>query len=153
MRTGRNLRHTLPPRAWMGERADLRVVLVAVGVGLVAVAVRLPQVFARAFWQDEVASARILSEPTLFAMLRQVRATESTPPFWYALGWGVHRLGVPLREVRLLLVLFGALGCVLVVLVAALIATILLFRYWSAEERREARQGSKAEIKKLCTDR
>jgi hypothetical protein len=45
-----------------------------------AVVVRLPGAFAHALWQDEVASARILQQPTLGAALARVTRTESTPP-------------------------------------------------------------------------
>jgi hypothetical protein len=82
---------------------------VTVAVALVAAAARLPGVYTHALWEDETASARILSEPTFVGMLRHVARTESTPPLWYALGWLVHQPGVPIRDVRLLSVLAGAL--------------------------------------------
>jgi predicted membrane-bound mannosyltransferase len=44
----------------------------AVAVGVVAVAVRIPGVWSRPFWEDEAASAQILREPTLWAALRRV---------------------------------------------------------------------------------
>jgi 4-amino-4-deoxy-L-arabinose transferase-like glycosyltransferase len=84
-----------------------RVVAVA-GVALVAGAIRLPGTFSQALSQDEVASARILREPSVLSMLGRVARTESTPPFWYSLAWLVHRLGVPIVDVRLLSVLAGA---------------------------------------------
>lgn len=87
-------------------------------VALLAVAVRLPGVWRWPFWEDEVASARILREPTFARMLHQVLTTESTPPLWYFLGWLVHRLGVPLQDERLLSVLFGAAAAVLTVILA-----------------------------------
>jgi 4-amino-4-deoxy-L-arabinose transferase-like glycosyltransferase len=77
------------------------------GVGLVAVAARLPGAFTQALSQDEVASARILREPTLIAMLGRTARTESAPPLWYVLAWLVHRAGVPLVDVRLISVLAG----------------------------------------------
>jgi uncharacterized membrane protein len=88
---------------------------VMVTVGLVAAAVRLPGVYTQAFWQDEVASARIINEPTFPGMLAHVARTESTPPLWYALGWVLHRAGTPMQDVRLLSVAAGALLAVLVV--------------------------------------
>jgi hypothetical protein len=89
----------------------------ALAVGVAAVAVRLPGVWTQSFWQDEVASARILREPTFAGMLRHVGRTESTPPLWYALGWALHRAGVPLVDVRLLSVAAGgALAALTVVL-------------------------------------
>ncbi len=84
-------------------------------VALVATAVRLPGVFTQAFWQDEVASARILNEPTFVGMLAHVARTESTPPLWYALGWLLRQAGTPLQDVRLLSVAAGALLAALVV--------------------------------------
>jgi Dolichyl-phosphate-mannose-protein mannosyltransferase len=77
------------------------------GAAAVAAAVRLPGVVGQALSQDEVASARILHEPSLAAMLARVARTESTPPLWYTLAWLVHRIGVPLTDVRLLSVLAG----------------------------------------------
>jgi 4-amino-4-deoxy-L-arabinose transferase-like glycosyltransferase len=88
-------------------------------VALVAVAVRLPGVYTQSFWQDEVASARILSQPTLGAVLARVARTESTPPLWYVLGWLTRELGVGMRDVRLLSVLAGA---------ALSVATLVLAR-------------------------
>jgi uncharacterized membrane protein len=88
-------------------------------VALVAVAVRLPGVYTQSFWQDEVASARILSQPSLGAVLARVARTESTPPLWYVLGWLVRELGIGLRDIRLLSVLAGA---------ALSVATLLLAR-------------------------
>jgi len=37
---------------------------------------------------DEVASARIINEPTFPGMLAHVARTESTPPLYYLLAWG-----------------------------------------------------------------
>jgi hypothetical protein len=88
---------------------------VMVTVGLVAAAVRLPGVYTQAFWQDEVASARIIDEPTFRGMLAHVARTESTPPLWYALGWLLREAGTPMQDVRLLSVAAGALLAALVV--------------------------------------
>jgi hypothetical protein len=93
-------------------------------VAAVAVAVRLPGVYTQAFWQDEVASARILSQGSLGAALARVVRTESTPPLWYAIGWGVHHAGLAVRDVRLVSVLAGALLST---------ATVLLARRFLAE--------------------
>lgn len=92
--------------------------LVSSAVAIVAVLVRLPGVYTQAFWQDEVASVRILSEPTLVGMLSRVGRTESSPPLWYFLGWVLHHGGVPLRDVRLLSVAASGLLAVLVVVLA-----------------------------------
>jgi len=78
-------------------------------VAAVAAAVRLPGVYTQAFWQDEVASARILSQGSLGSVLARVARTESTPPLWYALGFAVHQAGVAIRDVRLVSVVAGAL--------------------------------------------
>ena len=87
-------------------------------VATVAAAVRLPGVYGRPFWEDEVASAKILVQPTFIAMLRRVAQTESTPPLWYAVAWLVHQVGVPLQSERLLSVIFGALFAAAVVRLA-----------------------------------
>jgi hypothetical protein len=99
---------------------------VMLAVALVATAVRLPGVYTQAFWQDEVASARILDEPTFTGMLAHVARTESTPPLWYALGWLLRRAGTPLQDVRLLSVLAGALLAALVVDVARRVVPVPL---------------------------
>jgi hypothetical protein len=88
---------------------------VMITVALVAAAVRLPGVYTQAFWQDEVASARIIDEPTFRGMLAHVARTESTPPLWYALGWLLRQAGTPMQDVRLLSVAAGALLAGLVV--------------------------------------
>jgi len=85
------------------------------GVAAIAATVRLPGVYGRPFWEDEVASARIVAEPSFLAMLHRVVQTESTPPFWYAVAWVVHQAGVPLQSERLLSVVFGALFAAAVV--------------------------------------
>ena len=94
--------------ALSASRATPRT-LVMIGVAVCAALARLPGVYDRPFWEDEVASAHVLTQPTLTAVVDRVAHTESTPPLWYALAWAVHLLGVPLREDRLLSVLFGAL--------------------------------------------
>jgi hypothetical protein len=87
-------------------------------VALIATTVRLPGVYTQAFWQDEVASARIINEPTFSGMLAHVVRTESTPPLWYALGWLLRQAGTPMEDIRLLSVAAGALLAALVVDVA-----------------------------------
>ena len=91
----------------------------ALAVAIGATIVRFPRVVTDPFWQDEVASARILREPSIGSMLARVVHTESTPPLWYALGWLLHQLGVSLTDVRILSVLAGALLAALVVRFAA----------------------------------
>ena len=96
----------------------------AVAVGVGAVLLRLPRL-GDPFWQDEVASARILREPNVARMLGRVVRTESTPPLWYALGWGIHHLGVSLQDVRLLSALCGGVLAGLVVVVARRVVPLM----------------------------
>src|SRR6476660_5434354 len=93
-------------------------------VALLAIAVRLPGVFTQALWQDEVASARIITEPTVPRLLGHVARTESTPPLWYLLGWLAHQAGAPTQDVRLLSVAAGAVLAAVVVDVAARVVTL-----------------------------
>lgn len=98
------------------RRLDPGIATAAV-VAALAAALRLPGI-GQALWQDEVASARILREPTFGSMLARVARTESTPPLWYALGWLLHAAGTAIPDVRVLSVLAGALAAGLVVLLA-----------------------------------
>jgi Dolichyl-phosphate-mannose-protein mannosyltransferase len=100
--------------------------LAVLGVALCATAARLPGVYDRPFWEDEVASARVLSASSLAAMLHRVTLTESTPPFWYTLAWLVHLCDVPLRDDRLLSVVFGAVLSAAVVSLALRFVPVLL---------------------------
>ena len=104
------------PHTASAER--LALWMTATGVAAVAGAVRVSGALHYAFWQDEVASARIMLEATPLGVARQVGRTESTPPVWYALGWLVHRLGVSVTDVRLLSVIAGALLAAAVVFYA-----------------------------------
>jgi hypothetical protein len=99
---------------------------VALALGLVAAGLRLPLALTTPFWQDEVASARILDEQTFAGVVRHVVRTESTPPLWYVLAWVVHQAGVPLYDVRLLSV---AEDFVLVALVVVVAARVLPLRF------------------------
>lgn len=85
-----------------------------IAVALLAAAARLPAVWHNALSQDEVASARILREPSIVGALHRVVRTESTPPLWYALAWLVHHAGAPIVETRLLSVALGAALAVVV---------------------------------------
>lgn len=96
-----------------------RAQLWAGGLAAATVAMRLPRALGSSFWQDEVASARVIREPSFGAMLHQVARTESTPPLWYALAWTTHRAGASIHDVRLLSVAFDAGAVALVVLLAA----------------------------------
>ena len=100
--------------AWRWVRADL---LAVAGVVTLAVAANLGHALHDALWQDEVASARIIEQPTALAVLHNVRLTESTPPLWYLLAWAVHRVGLAVVDVRLLsLVATGGTAAAVVLL-------------------------------------
>jgi hypothetical protein len=91
---------------------------VALAVALVAVGARAPGAVSYPLWQDEVATARIMEEPTFRRMLDHVRETESTPPAWYSLAWSAHRAGLPVEAVRWLSVFFGGALAALTVVFA-----------------------------------
>ena len=57
--------------------------------------VTIPRAVDYAFWQDEVGSARVIVRPGLGSMLHAVVNTENHPPGFYALGWMLSRLAVP----------------------------------------------------------
>jgi len=88
-------------------------------LGIAAAGLRLPRALGDAFWQDEVASARVVREPTFGAMLHQVVRTESTPPLWYSLAWLTHQAGVSIHDTRLLSVGFDAALVFVAVQIAA----------------------------------
>ena len=62
--------------------------------------VRIPPAVGYPLWQDEVASARIMIEPTIGAALGRVEDTESTPPLWYGLAWVIEQAGLPVEAGR-----------------------------------------------------
>lgn len=103
-----------------------RAPLLAAGLGVATVCLRLPGAHSSSFWQDEVASARVLQQPTFGAMLGRVARTESTPPLWYAMGWMLHRAGVSIHDVRLFSVaLDGMIVAGLVMLANSLLGPVL----------------------------
>jgi mannosyltransferase len=75
-------------------------IVVALLVAVLAAAVRVVPAVDYPLWQDEVASARIIVEPTLGDALERVEETESTPPAWYALAWLLHEAGAPVEAMR-----------------------------------------------------
>jgi mannosyltransferase len=94
-------------------------------VAFAAVAISAPGALSNAMWSDEIASARIVTEPDLGSVLEGVRQTESTPPAWYVLAWSVSKvddgltggaLFVPVERLRLLSVLFAAIASALTML-------------------------------------
>ncbi|HZS24784.1 MAG TPA: glycosyltransferase family 39 protein [Gaiellaceae bacterium] len=96
----------------------MRAWLTAAAVAIVAFAVRIGGALHYAFWQDEVASARVIAKSSPIGVVHQVARTEATPPLWYWLGWVVHELGVPMTDVRVVSALAGALTAAGVVLYA-----------------------------------
>ncbi len=103
------------------------VAFAALAVALLAIGARAPGAVTYPLWQDEVATARIMEEPSFGRMLDHVRETESTPPAWYSLAWSAHEAGLSVEAVRWLSVLFGG----------ALAALALLFSskflpFWTA---------------------
>jgi uncharacterized membrane protein len=81
--------------------------------------VTVPGALRYAFWQDEIASARVIDEPTPWAALDRIEHVESTPPAWYLLAWLGHRLGLSMVELRLFSAACSALTAALVVVLAA----------------------------------
>ncbi|HLM33583.1 MAG TPA: hypothetical protein VK285_05890, partial [Gaiellaceae bacterium] len=94
------------------------IAFAALAVALLAIAARAPGAVTYPLWQDEVATARIMVEPTFGRMLDRVRETESTPPAWYSLAWSAHRVGLSVEAVRWLSVLFGGALAALTLLFA-----------------------------------
>jgi hypothetical protein len=83
-------------------------------VAALAAAACLPGAAGHALYGDEVASARIVTEPSLGRVLTHVRRTESTPPAWYAAAWAVRKAGIgDVASLRLLSVLFAAAAAAL----------------------------------------
>jgi dolichyl-phosphate-mannose-protein mannosyltransferase len=80
--------------------------------------VRIPPVAVYPLWQDEVASARIMIEPTIGAALGRVEDTESTPPLWYGLAWIIEQAGFPVEAARLIGLVSSALLAGLLVVYA-----------------------------------
>jgi hypothetical protein len=70
------------------------------------------------FWQDEVASARILQQPSIGAVLHRVVQTESTPPLWYLLAWATHHAGLSIVDVRFVSVAAMSLTAAIVFVLA-----------------------------------
>jgi hypothetical protein len=99
--------------------------LLPIVVVFAAVAGSINGAIAHPLWGDEVASARILSEPRIGGVLARVRRTESTPPAWYVLAWAASKadenvtggkLLAPVERLRLLSVLFAAAASLLTAL-------------------------------------
>lgn len=98
------------------ERRHLLLAALLLAAG--AIAARAPGAIAYPLWQDEVASARILVEPTPWDAVARVADTESTPPAWYLAGWLLHWIGIPVEAVRWLSVLAGGAAAALTLVFA-----------------------------------
>jgi len=95
-------------------RAAAAALALPVAVAAVAVAAALPGAMCHALYGDEVASARIVTEPGAGDVLRHVRRTESTPPAWYVVAWAVRKAtSADVQSLRLLSVLFAAAAAAL----------------------------------------
>lgn len=81
---------------------------VSAACALLAVAATLPPALELPLWQDEVASARVLLEPSPSGVVAHVARTESTPPGWYLLAWTGRRAGLSVESLRLLSVALAA---------------------------------------------
>jgi 4-amino-4-deoxy-L-arabinose transferase-like glycosyltransferase len=53
----------------------------------VAAALRLPFLDHQSLWLDEIYTRDILGEPSFASLWHHIRATESTPPLFYVIGW------------------------------------------------------------------
>src|SRR5690242_10209793 len=96
-------------------------------VAVAAIAASAPGAFEHALYGDEAASARIVSEPALGDVVEHVRRTESTPPAWYVLAWGVRKAGMAVSgghlfgnvaDLRVLSMLFAAVAAALTAVLA-----------------------------------
>ncbi len=98
------------PKAGEGAAGEGRraTIAVAAGAAALAAAAALPGAIDLPFWQDEVASARVLLEGTPAGVVEHVSRTESTPPGWYLLAWAVRETGIPVEDLRFLSVALAA---------------------------------------------
>jgi hypothetical protein len=105
------------PRDHARLRAAAAALALPFAVATLAVAAALPGAVGHALYGDEVASARIVTEPGPAEVLRHVRRTESTPPAWYAVAWAARKAtGADVQSLRLLSVLFAAAAAALTAL-------------------------------------
>ena len=105
---------TALPLARVDARAALARLALPLAVAALAIGVAFPGAVSHALYGDEVASARIVTEPAPRDVLRHVRKTESTPPAWYLVAWGARKLtDADVASLRLLSVLFAAAAAAL----------------------------------------
>ena len=100
-------------------RVQLPVALVGASVAAFSALANVPRAVAYSFWQDEVGAARVITDPGPISMLRRVVATENHPPGFYALGWVLDRIGVPVVWDRTISVLAAMALSALVVVYAS----------------------------------
>jgi hypothetical protein len=98
--------------------SELPLALVATGAAALTALVNVPRAVGYSFWQDEVGAARVITDPGPISMLRRLVGTENHPPGFYALGWVLDRLGVPVVWDRTISVLAAMALSGLVVLYA-----------------------------------
>ena len=121
--------------------SDLPLALAAAGAAALTALVNVPRAVGYSFWQDEVGAARVITEPGPISMLRHVVSTENHPPGFYALGWLLAQLGVPVVWDRTVSVLAAMVLSGLVVVYArrfvplwgaalAGLATALGWQFW-----------------------
>ena len=136
-----------PERA--GLRALVRSDAAALGaLTLLGAVLRFSTLSAQSYWADESMTVRLVRSP-FHTMLSGVRQLESTPPLYYALGWGWSRLfGTSEAGLRSLSALIGTLtipvlfaaGSALagrrVGLVAAALAATSPYLVWYSQEAR-----------------
>jgi mannosyltransferase len=128
---------------------DAKVATAVLGLTAAGIAIRFSTLGLQSYHHDEmITAARVL--PGSFAhMLHEVRASESTPPLYYALAWGWAKLfGTGAAGLRSLSALFGAATIPLAYLVsrelagrrAGLIATAMVavnpMLIWYSQEAR-----------------
>ena len=110
--TQRGARRARAAAAWV-----LPVAVVVAAVGASA-----PGALTHAMYFDEIASARVVSEPSFGDVLERVRRTESTPPAWYVVAWSLSKADASLaagklfsdvERLRFLSVLFAAAASLL----------------------------------------
>jgi 4-amino-4-deoxy-L-arabinose transferase-like glycosyltransferase len=74
-----------------GEAAERRTVwLILAAATIIAAGLRLPFLDHQSLWLDEIFTREIIRESSLSGLWNHVKATESTPPLYYFIGWLVH---------------------------------------------------------------
>jgi Dolichyl-phosphate-mannose-protein mannosyltransferase len=80
--------------------SDRTLWIVLTAATLLAAVIRFPFLGHQSLWLDEIFSRNIMRASSLRGMWDQVKATESTPPLYYTIGWLVHaRSAVAMRAI------------------------------------------------------